>query len=128
MKLFSDADREMVISRLRNTREALLITFHNAHGPTALSRLWSDFMADIGLSGKCISWWSGTGNIGLIECENEDGPSIYGQWVLSDQTRLVSVIELDREDLVAIRDGFETGNVTSSVMRTIRIGETFDRD
>jgi hypothetical protein len=32
------------------------------------------------------------------------------------------------EEIANIRDGFDSGNVTSSVMRAIRIGETGDRD
>jgi hypothetical protein len=73
---------------------------------------------------SCISWWSSGGNIGLLECETKTGMKVYGQWALDDNHELVIVREVDEEDLVNIRDGFDAGSVISSEMRAIRIGES----
>jgi len=40
----------------------------------------------------------------------------------------MGVFKIDDEELTSIREGFESGNVTSSAMRVVRIGETFDKD
>jgi hypothetical protein len=73
---------------------------------------------------SCLNWWSSGGNIGLLECETKDGMNIYGQWVLDDKHELIAVRQVDEEDLVNIRDGFDAGTVISSEMRAIRIGES----
>ncbi|MHA2070618.1 MAG: hypothetical protein ACW985_02385, partial [Candidatus Thorarchaeota archaeon] len=77
---------------------------------------------------KCLSWWSSTGTMGLLECETTENKLIYGQWALSDVTQLIGVFEIDDDEIVNIRDGFDAGNVVSSEMRAIRIGETGDKD
>jgi len=73
---------------------------------------------------KCLSWWSGGGNIGLLECEMENGMNIYGQWVLDDDQKLLNIMEIDEEEVVNIREGFDAGTVVSSEMRAMRIGES----
>ena len=39
-------------------------------------------------------------------------------------TEFLTCREVDEEDLVNIRDGFDAGSVVSSEMRAMRIGET----
>ena len=48
----------------------------------------------------------------------------YGQWVLDDETSLIGVFEIDGEELVNIRTGFDAQSVTDSAMRAMRIGES----
>ena len=66
--------------------------------------------------------------MGLLECEVSDSIMIFGQWVLADENELIEVFPIDDDEIVNIRDGFDAGNVVSSEMRAIRIGETGDRD
>ena len=73
---------------------------------------------------SCLNWWSSGGTIGLLECETINGMKIYGQWILDDKHELIAVREVDEEDLVNIRDGFDAGSVVSSEMRAMRIGES----
>ncbi len=128
MSLFSPPEMDRIRREIVSGPGNVLITFRNMHGPTALRRMWMDFVAEIGAPLRCVSWWSSSGNIGLIECELENNLTVYGQWALADSNELVGVFRIDDEEIADIRDGFESGNVTSFVMRTIRIGETQDRD
>jgi len=128
MTLFSKSETELIENKTRGQKGNILITFKNSHGPTALGRLWEELLASLGLPGKCVSWWSGSGTLGLLECERAEGTNIYGQWALADSTELMGVFKIDDEELTSIREGFESGNVTSSAMRVVRIGETFDKD
>ncbi|TFF95971.1 hypothetical protein EU546_02335 [Candidatus Thorarchaeota archaeon] len=86
--------------------------------------LWTELLAEIGHPVSCLSWWSASSTIGLLECQTENGLNVYGQWVLDDEQKLLRVMEIDDEDLVNIRDGFDAQTVTDSAMRAIRIGET----
>jgi len=124
MKLFSDAEIQTIASQLKGKSGSFLIAFRNKHGPTKLKQLWTDMLEELDHPVSCLSWWSSAGNVGLLECETENGLSIYGQWVLSEDHKLLSVIEVTEEDLVNIRTGFDAGAVTSSEMRAIRIGES----
>ncbi len=128
MTLFSKSEMELIEGKTRGQRGNILITFKNSHGPTALTRLWQELLSSLGLPGKCVSWWSGSGTVGLLECERTEGANIYGQWALADSTELMGIFQIDDDELTNIREGFESGNVTSSAMRAVRIGETFDRD
>jgi limonene-1,2-epoxide hydrolase len=118
----------MLAEEMKDKRGHILITFRNGHGPTKLGRLWDDLIVQMGYEGKCLSWWSSTGTMGLLECETTADKLIYGQWALGDRTQLIGVFEIDDDEVVNIRDGFDAGNVVSSEMRAIRIGETGDKD
>ena len=124
MKLFSESEWETIRNMLQDKEGSFLITFRNRHGPTKLKELWTEMLEEFAEIGSCVSWWNSGGNIGLLECETNTGNSIYGQWVLDDEHKLLSVREVDEEDLVNIRDGFDAGTVISSEMRAIRIGES----
>ncbi|MFW9967920.1 MAG: hypothetical protein ACFFEA_12275 [Candidatus Thorarchaeota archaeon] len=128
MPLFTDKEMNMLAEEMKDKRGHILITFRNKHGPTKLGRLWDDLIAQMGYQGKCLSWWSSTGTMGLLECETTAEKLIYGQWALGDRTQLIGVFEIDDNEVVNIRDGFDAGNVVSSEMRAIRIGETGDKD
>ncbi|NWF96593.1 MAG: hypothetical protein HXY34_10680 [Candidatus Thorarchaeota archaeon] len=128
MALFPPQDTERIGEEIRNGSGNVLITFRNSHGPTALEKLWNELMREFGNVRRCLSWWSGNGNIGLIECDLDDGVSVFGQWALADQTGLVGIFRVSDEEVRGIRDGFDAGNVTSAAMRAIRIGESQDRD
>ena len=101
-----------------------MIAFRNKYGPTRLKQLWTELLDELGYPGKCLSWWSSAGTIGLLECETENGLSIFGQWTLDDNHELLNVIEVSNNDLVNIRNGFDAGSVTSDAMRALRIGES----
>lgn len=124
MTLFSESEIEQISSSIAKKPGNYLITFRNRHGPTKLKQLWIEFLERIGFSTDCLSWWSSSGTIGLLECDAQDGTSLYGQWALADKNELIAVIKVEEEDLGHIRDGFDSGNVTSPAMRAIRIGET----
>ncbi|TFG32170.1 hypothetical protein EU527_10825 [Candidatus Thorarchaeota archaeon] len=124
MKLFSDYETKIINDFLKEKTGSFLIAFRNKHGPTKLKELWTEFLAEIAHPVKCLSWWSSGGNVGLLECETENGLSLYGQWVLDDDNRLLNIMEINEEDIVNIRDGFDAGAVISSEMRAIRIGES----
>jgi limonene-1,2-epoxide hydrolase len=128
MPLFTDKEMNMLAEEMKDKRGHILITFRNGHGPTKLGRLWDDLIVQMGYEGKCLSWWSSTGTMGLLECETTADKLIYGQWALGDRTQLIGVFEIDDDEVVNIRDGFDAGNVVSSEMRAIRIGETGDKD
>jgi hypothetical protein len=128
MELFSPSELEKIRKHTEKGKGNILITFRNKYGPTKLKSLWNEVLQFLGLSVECVSWWSSSGNIGLLECEIEDGFHIFGQWALADDIALLGVFTLSNEEIVNIRDGFDAGNVTSSAMRAIRIGETGDRD
>lgn len=81
-------------------------------------------MKEAGRQASCLSWWSGSSTIGLIECEMENGLNVYGQWVLDDEHKLLSIMQIADEDLANIRDGFDAQSVTDPAMRAIRIGES----
>jgi hypothetical protein len=124
MKLFSESEHETISNHLQGMKGSFLITFRNKHGPTKLKQLWTEMLEEFTQVVSCLSWWSSGGNIGLLECETDDGMNIYGQWVLDDKHELIAVREVDEEDLVNIRDGFDAGSVVSSEMRAMRIGES----
>ena len=124
MKLFSEEEldriRKMVVGKTGN----FLIAFRNRHGPTRLKQLWTEMMEELGHPGKCLSWWTSAGTVGLLECESENGLAVFGQWALDDNHELLNVMEISDDDLVDIRDGFDAGSVTSDAMRAMRIGES----
>jgi hypothetical protein len=124
MKLFSESEHETISLHLQEKKGSYLITFRNKYGPTKLKQLWIEMLEEITEVASCLSWWSSGGNIGLLECETNAGMNIYGQWVLDDKHELIAVREVDEEDLVNIRDGFDAGSVVSSEMRAMRIGES----
>lgn len=124
MKLFSDEETEFISKKLVGTQGNFLIAFRNKYGPTRLKKLWKEMLEDLGHPGECLSWWTSAGTVGLLECESENGLSIYGQWTLDDNHELLNVMEISDEDLVDIRDGFDAGAVTSDAMRAMRIGES----
>jgi hypothetical protein len=124
MTLFSESETATIKDRLKGKKGNFLITFRNRHGPTRLKELWTEFLEEIDQPVKCLSWWSGSSSIGLLECETKNGLNVYGQWVLDDEHRLLSVMELDDEELTNIRDGFDAQSITDSAMRAIRIGES----
>ncbi|MHA2140579.1 MAG: limonene-1,2-epoxide hydrolase family protein [Candidatus Thorarchaeota archaeon] len=128
MALFSENEMHLLNAELNEKKGHVLITFRNKHGPTKLGKLWNKLIGQLGYQGKCLSWWSSTGTMGLLECETTTDKLIYGQWALADETQLVGVFEIDDDEIVNIRDGFDAGNVVSSEMRAIRIGETGDKD
>ncbi len=124
MNLFSDAELKIIKEELHGKKGHFLIAFRNKHGPTLLKKLWTEMLEELGHPVRCLSWWSGAGRIGLLECETENGLSVFGQWVLEDKQELLKVMKLDEEEVVNIRDGFDAGTVTSSAMRALRIGES----
>ncbi|MFW9767721.1 MAG: hypothetical protein ACFFF9_02730 [Candidatus Thorarchaeota archaeon] len=124
MQLFSEEEVERIRKTVDGRTGNFLIAFRNKHGPTRLKQLWTELMEDLGYPGKCLSWWTSAGTIGLLECETENGISFFGQWTLDDNHELLNIMEIDEEDLVAIRDGFDAGSVTSDAMRALRIGES----
>jgi hypothetical protein len=124
MTLFSESETESIRTELKGKTGNFLIAFRNKYGPTRLKLLWTELLAEIGHPVSCLSWWSASSTIGLLECQTENGLNVYGQWVLDDEQKLLRVMEIDDEDLVNIRDGFDAQTVTDSAMRAIRIGET----
>ena len=124
MKLFSDQEIEIINRELLGKTGHFLIAFRNKHGPTLLKKLWKEMLNDLGHSVNCLSWWSSGGRIGLLECETENGLLVFGQWALDDKQELLNIIELDENEVVNIRDGFDAGTVISSAMRAYRIGES----
>ncbi|MFX1331160.1 MAG: hypothetical protein ACFE9W_06370 [Promethearchaeota archaeon] len=126
--MFTEREMHSIIEELKDKEGHILITFRNRHGPTKLGKLWDELILQMGYQGKCLSWWSSTGTMGLLECETTENKLIYGQWALGDETQLIGVFEIDDDELTNIREGFDAGNVISSEMRAIRIGETGDKD
>ncbi|MHA1963164.1 MAG: hypothetical protein ACXACG_04255 [Candidatus Thorarchaeota archaeon] len=124
MKLFSDEELQVINKELLGKTGYFLIAFRNKHGPTLLKKLWTEMLEELGHTVKCLSWWSSAGRIGLLECDTENGLSVFGQWALDDKQELLNVMELDEDELGNIRDGFDAGTVTSSAMRAYRIGES----
>jgi hypothetical protein len=124
MRLFSDSESDIICNQLSGKKGSYLITFRNKHGPTKLKKLWTEMLQEIDEVVSCLSWWSSGGHIGLLECETTSGLSVYGQWVLDDNHELIAIRQVDEEDLVNIRDGFDAGTVISSEMRAMRIGES----
>ncbi|MFW9888113.1 MAG: hypothetical protein ACFFER_08025 [Candidatus Thorarchaeota archaeon] len=126
--MFTDREMHSINEELKGKLGHILITFRNKHGPTKLGKLWDELILQMGYQGKCLSWWSSTGTMGLLECETTENKLIYGQWALGDETQLIGIFEIDDDELANIREGFDAGNVMSSEMRAIRIGETGDKD
>ena len=124
MKLFSNEELDIINKELLGKTGHFLIAFRNRHGPTLLKKLWTEMLEELGHSVKCLSWWSSAGRLGLLECETENGLSVYGQWALDDKQELLNVIELGEDELSNIRDGFDAVTVTSSAMRAYRIGDS----
>ena len=128
MGLFSISELEKIRKQTDKREGNILVTFRNKYGPTKLKSLWKETLQHLGFSVECISWWSSSGNIGLLECEINEEFHIFGQWALADENELLGIFKMTGEEIVNIREGFDSGNVTSSAMRAIRIGETGDRD
>lgn len=128
MGLFTQEETQTILEKAREIDGSILVTFRNKHGPTKLVKLWTELVSSMGHPGKCINWWSSAGNMGLLECEAKNNIMIFGQWVLSEENELIGVFPIDDDEIVNIRDGFDAGNVVSSEMRAIRIGESGDRD
>ncbi|MBS3795242.1 MAG: hypothetical protein KGY80_10110 [Candidatus Thorarchaeota archaeon] len=124
MNLFSEDQVRRITDKLNSKKGSVLITFRNPHGPTRLKKLWEKTLSEIGYNVDCINWWSSSGIIGLLECEIEDGSTIYGQWALGDKVELYRVENVSEDDIVSIKDGLGQGNIASSAMRSMRIGET----
>ncbi len=129
MTLFSSEEQQRILKELNGKSKNVLITFRNRHGPTRLEKLWGQLLEELGVKyTRCINWWSSSGTLGLLECETETGMMIYGQWMLHDSNELLGVFQLDDDEVIHIKDGFDSGNVSSAAMRAIRIGETGDQD
>jgi hypothetical protein len=124
MKLFSGEELQVINKELLGKTGHYLIAFRNKHGPTLLKKLWTEMLESMGSPVKCLSWWSGAGSVGLLECETENGLFVFGQWVLDEKEELLNVMKLDEDEVRNIRDGFDAGTVTSSAMRALRIGES----
>ena len=124
MKLFSDDETKIIADMLKGKRGSFLIAFRNEYGPTRLKHLWTEMLQGLEHPVSCLSWWSSANNVGLLECETKSGLRVYGQWVLGDESKLLSVKEVSEEEIVGIRTGFDAGAVISSEMRAIRIGES----
>jgi hypothetical protein len=128
MELFTKKEVDKIAEGLRGVKGSILITFRNRHGPTKLMELWTGLLSGLGFEGKCLNWWSSSGTMGLIECDIDSNITIYGQWALADENELIGIFEVDNDEVVNIREGFDAGNVVASEMRAIRIGETGDKD
>lgn len=128
MILFTESEMKTIRHGIDGVRSNILITFRNRFGPTQLQKLWDAHLSELGFTVDCISWWSSQGSFGLLECQTEQGTTIFGQWAVSDVNELLGVFEISDQEVVNIRDGFDSGNVTSAAMRAFRIGETGDRD
>jgi len=128
MSLFTPDEMVLIRKEIESKSENILVTFKSNHGPTKLKELWISLLEELGHSTDCLHWWSSSGTLGLLECDIPNGKSFYGQWALSDDTKLIGVFEISDEDLVDIREGYDAGNVVSPEMRAIRIGETGDKD
>jgi hypothetical protein len=124
MTLFSESETGKIRQEVEGRKGNVVITFRNNHGPTQLKKLWKEMLASLGQRGKCLSWWSSSGTTGLLECKTENHLDIFGQWALADETKLTGLFQVGDDELVHIREGFDAGNVSSSAMRLIRIGET----
>ena len=128
MSLFSEDEIERIKREVHSNQGNVLVTFRNHHGPTRLEALWIDMISELGHNSQCLHWWSSSGTMGLLECKIDDERSLYGQWALSDITKLIGVFDITNDEIVDIREGFDAGNVVSAEMRAIRIGETGDKD
>ena len=124
MTLFSNDEIQRIQDVVNSASENVLITFRQKYGPTKLKEIWTEFLGTIGLSNPCVSWWSGAGSVGLLECDSSKGIGIFGQWVLSDENILLGVFEVANAELVNIRAGYDAQSVTDPAMRAIRIGES----
>ena len=124
MKLFSEEEIEKIRKTIAGKNGNFLIAFRNKYGPTRLKKLWSELIEELGHPGKCLSWWTSAGTVGLLECDSENDIAFFGQWTLDDNHELLNVMEVSDEELVNIRDGFDAGSVTSDAMRALRIGES----
>ncbi|MFW9953439.1 MAG: hypothetical protein ACFFD3_02720 [Candidatus Thorarchaeota archaeon] len=124
MTLFSEHETARIKDFVKKTKTNVLITFRQKHGPTELKRQWAELLAELGHSEACISWWSGAGSIGLLECELPRRPNIYGQWALHESNILLGLFEVADEEITDIRSGYDAQSVTDPAMRAIRIGES----
>jgi hypothetical protein len=124
MTLFSDQELQKIQSIVDKASQNVMITFRQSFGPTKLKEHWYNFLDSISHPSKCVSWWSGASNMGLMECESANGPNIYGQWVLDEVNVLLGVFEIDDEELIDIRAGYDAQSVTDPAMRAMRIGES----
>ena len=124
MSLFTPTELQQIIHFVKENGGNILVTFRQKFGPTKLKDYWSELVENFGSSEKCVSWWTSSGTIGLLECDIEDDIHIFGQWVLDDENKLIGLFKVDDDELANIRDGYGAGAVTSSAMRAYRIGET----
>ncbi len=124
MTLFTDNEVDEIRETLSNAKENVMITFRHRFGPTELKNEWESLLLTLGIRAHCVSWWSGSSSVGLLECESSEGVSVYGQWVLADSNQLLGVFEIANEELVDIRNGYDAQSVTDPAMRAIRIGES----
>ena len=125
MTLFNDDEIEKLKLGFDEISHNTLVTFRQQFGPTRLQKLWTEVLHKLGVSiEKCVSWWSSTGTMGLLECEKSDGTLVLGQWVLDEKNELLGVFDVSIDEVLDIRDGFDAANVQSAAMRAYRIGET----
>ncbi len=128
MTLFTELELERIQGFVRESKGHILVTFRNRLGPTRFEKEWKKIVGKMGKVSDCLNWWSSTGTAGMIECEDEHGRMIFGQWALGDETKLLGIFEVTDDDIANIRDGYDAGNVYAPEMRAIRIGETGDKD
>jgi len=124
MTLFSPDEIEKIRTMLNNSEKNIMITFRHRFGPTELKEKWNALLHLLDVRSSCVSWWSGSSNMGLLECEVPDGISVYGQWVLAESNSIIGIFEISDEDLTDIRAGYDAQSVTDPAMRAIRIGES----
>lgn len=124
MTLFSVDEIERIRDIITKAKKNVIITFRQSFGPTELKEKWDELLRTLDIQKPCVSWWSGSSTTGLLECESATGINIYGQWMLHDSTSMIGIFEIDDEDLVNIRAGYDAQSVTDPAMRAMRIGES----
>lgn len=124
MSLFSEAEMQRICDFIGDSENSVLVTFRQKYGPTRLKKIWFKSLEGVINEESCISWWSSAGQMGLLECDTQTGTSVYAQWILGDFNELIGLFEIDEDEVVSIREGFDSANVASSAMRALRIGET----
>ncbi|MDF1540494.1 MAG: hypothetical protein P1Q69_16480, partial [Candidatus Thorarchaeota archaeon] len=77
MTLFSNDEKERIRNAVETANENVLITFRQKYGPTQLKTVWTEFLETLGFSNPCVSWWSGAGSLGLLECESGSGIGVF---------------------------------------------------
>lgn len=124
MTLFTADEVKKIRSILDTAKKNVMITFRQRFGPTELKEQWEELLHSLDIHNPCLSWWSGSSTMGLLECETPSGINIYGQWALHDSNSVIGIFEIDDEDLTDLRAGYDAQAVTDSAMRAIRIGES----